>query len=693
MASEDLDDVLEPSLQNILDQDSLKWIFVGGKGGVGKTTCSCSLAIRLAEVREKVLILSTDPAHNLSDAFKQKFGSDPLLVEGHKNLYAMEIDPVPVVEKDKLEELLARDGIGGGLGSLFGGDIMKTFPDLQEVISLTGIFKKLKGLDFSVVVFDTAPTGHTLRLLSMPPEVERGLGNLMAMKDNFAGMLGPLSGIMGLPAIDSNVISSRLADVVPALRDINIEFKNPDSTTFVCVCIAEMLSLYETERLIQELTRIDIDTQNIVVNQLVYPLASTAEAKANGCKMCTARRNIQKKYLDQIDDMYEDFHVTKLPLLPNEVRGLEDLTDFSTNLIRPISPSVCPQDRMPHECAAGVNVAPPPLESSVDDLDPSLLNIVEQQSLKWIFVSGKGGVGKTTCSSALAVQLSNVREKVLIISTDPAHNLSDAFNQKFGSEPHLVTGFRNLYGMELDLAPISEAQDDVLAGDEDDSGLISLVSDFVKSFPGITEALALAEVLRMVQVLDFSAVVFDTAPTGHTLRLLSIPLAMEETLGKVMGMKDSFSSMMSGVGSMFGMGDYSPDAISSNLDGILPAIKDINKQFQDPTKTTFVCVCIAEFLSLFETERLVQELTRYRINARNIVVNQLLYPLHGPLNCDMCKARRSIQRKYLEQITELYEDFHIVKMPLLPEEIRGSQAVAQFSSRLINPYDPSCPVA
>ncbi|EER31893.1 hypothetical protein CTRG_04676 [Candida tropicalis MYA-3404] len=333
------------------------------------------------------------------------------------------------------------------------------------------------------------------------------------------------------------------------------------------------------------------------------------------------------------------------------------------------------------------------------ELEPTLEELIKQDTLKWIFVGGKGGVGKTTTSSSIAVQLAlqHPEDEFLLISTDPAHNLSDAFCQKFGKDARKVEGLSNLSCMEIDPeAAMSDLQQQAQQYNNDPNDpLKSMMNDMTGSIPGIDEALSFMEVLKHIKnqkvtesdtkdKVSYRTIIFDTAPTGHTLRFLQLPTTLQKLLGKFQQLSGKLGPMMS----MLGGGAQGQQDMFAKLNEVQKNVEEVNEQFTNPDLTTFVCVCISEFLSLYETERMIQELMSYKMDVNSIVVNQLLFADDDENPCKRCVARWKMQKKYLDQMAELYEDYHLVKMPLLGSEIRGVDNLKRFSQFLIKPYDP-----
>jgi arsenite-transporting ATPase len=196
-------------------------------------------------------------------------------------------------------------------------------------------------------------TGHTLRLLSFPTILENALSKVMELRDRFGGLISQATALFsgGSPGQMQELLMGRLEETRAIINKVNDAFQDPEVTTFVCVCIPEFLSIYETERLVQELSKFGIDTHNIVVNQVLFPekdaeelgewfethKASLPVEAREICSKMMARKRMQDKYIGQCFDLYgEDFNVTLMPLLDWEVRGVEKLKAFSEYMVNPV---------------------------------------------------------------------------------------------------------------------------------------------------------------------------------------------------------------------------------------------------------------------------------------------------------------------------------------------------------------------
>ena len=268
-----------------------------------------------------------------------------------------------------------------------------------------------------------------------------------------------------------------------------------------------------------------------------------------------------------------------------------------------------------------------------------MIEELASKDLKFILVGGKGGVGKTSIASAIAIALAERGRKVLIISTDPAHSISDSFDKDFSLGNIVkVKGVKgNLYALEIKPSEASEELSKALGTSIDtaefgaflNSPMLSEMQGLSEELgslppPGMDEALSFAKILEYAEEEEYETVILDTAPTGHTLRLLNIPEFLDSFLGRILKMRTFLSNAMGMIKSLFG-GKQEKDRTIEVLEAMREKILIARDQLMDPEKTQFIVVMIPEAMAIYETERLLSTLYEYEIPSDHIIVN-MVYP-------------------------------------------------------------------
>lgn len=302
------------------------FIFVGGKGGVGKTSISSATALWLAEQGKKTLVVSTDPAHSLSDSLEVPIGHYPREIK--TNLYAVEIDPDEAMaqKQNALEaqkDASSSDDMLGGLDFLTDQmDLAASSPGADEVAAFEVFLSVMTSNEYDVVVFDTAPTGHTLRLLSFPDVMDSWVGKAMIAKAKLGSVANTLKSIMPfMDAVDDPKTAEDLKRTKEQIDEAKKVLTDPDRTTFRMVVIPEEMSIYESERALETLEKNGMAVDSVIVNQVMPDICD--------CDFCHSRHKLQQKRLALIDQKFSDQEVVEVPLFKDEVKGQEKLLNLA----------------------------------------------------------------------------------------------------------------------------------------------------------------------------------------------------------------------------------------------------------------------------------------------------------------------------------------------------------------------------
>jgi len=600
--------------------------FIGGKGGVGKTTCAAALGVAAARRGLRVLVASTDPAPSLGDAFEVRLAGSPRRIPLPKGrLSAVEINAASSLKRwlDDRRSTLEAIAVEGTW--LDREDIARllqlSLPGIDELAALLEISRLAGSKRFDLIVVDTAPTGHTLRMLAMPQTLVGVAVVFDRMREKHRVMEEALRGAWRPGAEDALV-----AELVETARTLAGLVRDPVRARVSWVTLPEPMATAETTDAVRALESSDIKVAAIIVNRLT-PRPPAA------CSHCDARRTFEAASVARLPKTGEVLMVEALDAEPRGPRLLgkvaAQLGGAGVALARPRTV------RRWRARSDGVRIGP------VDILEPSF---------RLVLVGGKGGVGKTTTAGALALAAATRRpdRRVLLISTDPAHSLADLFGVELSDlARRLPDGPENLWVRELDasgvinrirgryLAAIDQVFDRLGGGGnfdatQDRSVMQSLID---LAPPGLDELAAILEITEAItgDAREWDLVVMDTAPTGHALRLLEMPGLMQDWVRALMSILLKYQGVAR-------LGDLG--ALLLNLSKGLGRLRDL---LADSRQTAFVAVTRPAALPRLETMRLVRRLKRLNIAVAAVVVASV-----GRGGCKRClSAARAQQREIL----------------------------------------------
>jgi arsenite-transporting ATPase len=456
-------------------------LFFTGKGGVGKTSLACAAAVRLADAGKKVLLVSTDPASNLDEVLGTALGNHPTQITAVPGLSAMNLDPEKAAAEYRermvgpYRTLLPASAIAS-MEEQFSGSCTLEIAAFDEFSRLLGDASAT--VEFDHVIFDTAPTGHTLRLLTLPS----AWSGFMESNTTGTSCLGPLAGLQAQQAL--------YQDTVRALS-------NPAVTTLVLVTRPEVTAFREAARTSGELAALGVQNQHLVVNGLFQAIDKSD-------RLAVAMQKRGETALHAIPTELRDLPRSLIPLTAHGVLGIESLRTLgipSTTLGD--SPSQIVPSRLDFQL-------PPLLGSLIDDLAAPGHGV--------ILAMGKGGVGKTTVAAAVAVALADRGHRVHLSTTDPAAHIAAMVTSE--AIPNLTVSRIDPAAETAKYA--AEVQRTAGAG-LDVQGRALLAEDLRS--PCTEEIAVFRAFAEAVAEGTDRFVVLDTAPTGHTILLLDAALA------------------------------------------------------------------------------------------------------------------------------------------------------------------------